>query len=73
MNFNQVLKLTLTNAKEGKIIPVGATNDMIPIPIIYEFTISLPGIFTIMARAPMIGIVRTAIPELDCMKSEKTM
>ena len=65
MNFSQVFKLTLTNAKEGKINPVGATNDMIPIPIMYEFTISLPGIFTMMANAPMIGIVNTAIPELD--------
>ncbi len=37
MNFNHVFKLTLTNAKEGKINPVGATNDIIPIPIMYEF------------------------------------
>jgi len=63
--------LTFTRASEGSTRPVGAIKDMIHIPYIYELTISLPGIFIMMANAPMIGIVSTAIPEEDCIKREK--
>ena len=65
MNFIHVFKLMFTIARFGSINPVGAMNDMMHIPYMYEFTISLPGIFTIIARAPMIGIVNTAMPEVD--------
>jgi hypothetical protein len=65
MNFIHVFKLIFTIARLGRIKPVGAMNDMMHIPYMYEFTISLPGIFIIMANAPMIGIVNTAIPEVD--------
>ena len=71
INLNHVFKLIFTIARFGNIRPVGAINDMMQIPYIYEFTISLPGIFIIIANAPMIGIVKTAIPELDCIKREK--
>jgi hypothetical protein len=71
INFIQVFKLIFTMARLGSIKPVGAMKDMIHIPYIYEFTISLPGIFTIIANAPMIGIVNTAMPDVDCIKSEK--
>ena len=72
-NLNHVFKLILTMANEGRIRPVGARKDMMAIPYKYEFTISLPGTFTKMANAPMIGIVNTAIPEEDCIKMEKTI
>lgn len=71
MNFSHVLKLTFTNARDGKTKPVGAMNDMIHIPYKYAFTISRPGMFIIIANAPMIGMVNTAIPDEDCIKSEK--
>ena len=71
INFIHVLKLTFTNANDGKTKPVGAINDMMHMPYIYEFTISRPGIFIMIANAPMIGIVNTAIPDEDCIKSEK--
>ena len=72
MNLNQVFKLTFVRANDGKINPVGETNDNKLIPYMYEFTTSRPGIFTITMSAPMIGIVNTAIPELELMKKEKT-
>ena len=50
-------------SKAGNTEPVGDMRNMVPIPNKYAFTISRPGIFTIMANAPMIGIVSTAIPE----------
>ena len=65
MNFTHVFKLTFTIARLGSINPVGVRKDMRLIPYIYEFTISRPGIFTMIANAPIIGIVRTAIPEVD--------
>jgi hypothetical protein len=73
INFIQVFKLIFTMARFGSINPVGAIKDIIHIPYIYEFTISLPGIFTIIANVPMIGIVNTAMPDEDCIKREKTI
>lgn len=73
MNLNHVFKLILTIAREGSTKPVGTKKDMMLIPDIYEFTISLPGMFTSMANAPMIGIVNTAMPDDDCIKMEKTI
>ena len=73
MNLNQVFMLILTMARAGRTKPVGARNDMMLIPDIYEFTISRPGMLTSIANAPMMGIVNTAIPEDDWIKSEKTI
>ena len=70
INLNHAFKLIFTMASDGSISPVGARNDMRHIPYMYEFTISLPGIFTKMANAPMMGMVSTAMPEVDCMKNE---
>ena len=71
INFSHVLKLTLTIARDGNTSPVGAMNDMMQMPYMYELTISLPGMFTIIASAPMIGMVNTAIPEVDWINREK--
>ena len=73
INLNQVFKLIFTIASDGKIRPVGARNDIRHIPYMYEFTISRPGIFTSIANAPIMGIVSTAIPEVDCIKIENTI
>ena len=73
INLNQVFKLIFTMASDGSIRPVGARNDMRHIPYMYEFTISLPGTFTRIANAPIMGMVSTAIPEVDCMNNEKRM
>ena len=70
-NLNQVFKLIFTMASDGSISPVGARKDMRHIPYWYEFTISLPGTFTKIASAPIMGMVNTAMPEEDCMKIEK--
>ena len=72
MNLNHAFRLTFTIASEGNIRPVGAKNDIRLIPYRYELTISLPGMLTIIANAPMMGMVNTAIPEVDCIKREKT-
>ena len=71
MNFSHVFMLTFTRAKEGKIKPVGVRKPMMPIPNKYAFTISLPGTFTKVASPPMIGIVKTAIPEEEEMNRVK--
>ena len=71
INLNQVLRLIFTMASDGSIRPVGARNDIRHIPYKYEFTISLPGTFTKIASAPIIGMVNTAMPEVDWMKREK--
>ena len=73
INLNQVFKLIFTMASDGSIIPVGARNDMRHMPYRYEFTISLPGTFTSIASAPIMGMVNTAIPLEDCMKIENTV
>ena len=73
INLNQVFKLIFTMASDGNISPVGARNDMRHMPYMYEFTISLPGTFTRMANAPIMGMVNTAMPDVDCMKIEKIM
>ncbi len=70
MNRSQVFILTFTIASEGSNNPVGAMKDMIHMPYIYEFTISRPGMFTSIASAPIIGMVSTAMPEVDCINSE---
>ena len=72
-NLNQVFKLIFTIAREGSIRPVGARNDIRHIPYMYELTISLPGKFTIIASAPMMGMVNTAMPEVDCINNENKM
>ena len=68
INFHQALKLTLTKASDGSINPVGVIKPIMPIPNKYAFTISLPGTFTIIARAPIIGMVSTAIPDEEDIK-----
>ena len=73
INRSQTLRLILTSASEGRTSPVGVIKDMILMPYIYALTTSLPGMFTITAKAPMIGIVSTAIPELELMKRENTI
>lgn len=73
INLNQVFKLIFTMASDGSTSPVGATKDMRHMPYMYEFTISRPGTFTKIASAPIMGMVNTAIPDVDCMKREKTM
>ena len=62
-----------TIANAGSMSPVGAMNDISAIPYIYEFTISLPGTLINIANAPIIGIVNTAMPEVDWMKIENTI
>jgi len=71
INLNHVFKLILTMASEGNIRPVGARKDMMAIPYIYEFTISLPGTFTRIANAPMMGMVNTAMPEEGLYENRK--
>ena len=73
INFSQVFKLIFTMASDGSTRPVGATSDIIAMPYMFELTISLPGMFTMMANAPIIGMVNTAMPDVDCIKSEKTI
>ena len=73
INLNQVFKLMFTMASDGSISPVGARKDMRHMPYRYEFTISLPGTFTKIASAPIMGMVNTAIPDEDCMKIENTI
>ena len=73
INLNQVFKLIFTMASDGSTRPVGARNDIRHMPYMYEFTISLPGTLTNMANAPMMGMVNTAIPDVDCMKIENTI
>ena len=73
INLNQVFKLIFTMASDGSISPVGARNDIRHMPYMYEFTISLPGTFTKIANAPIMGIVNTAIPDVDCIKIENTI
>jgi len=50
---------------------VGAIKDIMHMPYMYEFTISRPGMFMSNANAPIIGMVNTAMPDVDCIKSEK--
>ena len=71
MKRHHAFKLTPTNAREGSINPVGVKNPIIPIPNKYAFTISLPGTCTSVASEPMIGIVKTAIPEEEEMNNVK--
>ena len=73
INLTQVFKLMFTIASEGSISPVGARNDMRHMPYMYEFTISRPGTFTKIANAPIMGMVNTAMPEVDCIKMENTI
>lgn len=73
INLNQVFTLIFTIASDGSNMPVGASKDIRHMPYMYEFTISLPGTFTMMANAPMMGMVNTAIPDEDCMKIENTI
>lgn len=72
MNFHQVLKLIPTKASVGRMSPVGVMKPMMLIPYKYAFTISLPGMFIKVASDPMIGMVRTAIPEDDAINKVKT-
>jgi len=73
INLNQVFKLMFTMASDGSISPVGANRDIRHMPYMYELTISLPGTFTRIAIAPIMGIVSTAMPDEDCMKIENTI
>ena len=70
INLNQVFKLIFTMASDGRISPVGARKDIRHMPYMYELTISLPGTFTKIASAPIMGIVNTAMPDVDCIKIE---
>ena len=60
-----------TKYAEGNIKLVGETKPMMPIPNKYAFTISRPGTPATTASEPMMGIVTTAIPDVDEMKSVK--
>ena len=46
---------------------------MIPNPNKYALTVSLPGMPSIRANAPKIGMVTTAIPDVEAMKMVNTM
>ena len=71
INFHHALKPIPTRAREGNTSPVGVINPIMPIPNRYAFTISRPGTCTKTAKAPMMGIVSTAMPEEELMNKVK--